>query len=141
MRRFCGNGPSGILPGPVPEENIFREVVSGETIKDRPEFLKLLRLIESPDIKAILVVEVQRLSRGDLEDAGRLMKILRFTHTQVITPHKIYDLEDEYDRDFFERELKRGRVSGVYQEDPEPRPPALCQPGKLYRFCGALRHG
>ena len=96
------------LPGPVPEENIFREVVSGETIKDRPEFLKLLRLIESPDIKAILVVEVQRLSRGDLEDAGRLMKILRFTHTQVITPHKIYDLEDEYDRDFFERELKRG---------------------------------
>ena len=96
------------LSGPVPEENIFREIVSGETIKDRPEFRKLLRLIESPDIKAILCVEVQRLSRGDLEDAGRLMKILRFTHTQVITPHKIYDLEDEYDRDFFERELKRG---------------------------------
>lgn len=96
------------LSGAIPEEHIFREVVSGETIKDRPEFLRLLRLIESPDIKAILVVEVQRLSRGDLEDAGRLMKILRFTHTLVITPHQIYDLENEYDRDFFERELKRG---------------------------------
>ncbi len=96
------------LSGAIPEEHIFREVVSGETIKDRPEFLRLLRLIESSDIKAILVVEVQRLSRGDLEDAGRLMKILRFTHTLVITPHQIYDLENEYDRDFFERELKRG---------------------------------
>lgn len=58
------------LSGAIPEEHIFREVVSGETIKDRPEFLRLLRLIESSDIKAILVVEVQRLSRGDLEDAG-----------------------------------------------------------------------
>ena len=53
-------------------------------------------------------MEVQRLSRGDLEDAGRLIKLLRYTHTMVITPQKVYDLEDEYDRDLFERELKRG---------------------------------
>lgn len=92
----------------VPEENKYREVVSGETIADRPEIQKVLRLIESPKIKAILIVEVQRLSRGDLEDCGRLIKLLRFTNTLVITPHKIYDLRDEYDRDMFERELKRG---------------------------------
>ena len=36
------------------------------------------------------------------------MKLFRFTKTMVITPYKIYDLEDEYDRDGFERELKRG---------------------------------
>ena len=92
----------------IPEENYFREVVSGETIKDRPEFRRVLRKIESPKTSAILVVEVQRLSRGDLEDAGRLIKLLRYTHTMVITPQKVYDLEDEYDRDLFERELKRG---------------------------------
>ena len=92
----------------IPEENYFREVVSGETIKDRPEFQRVLRKIESPKIAAILVVEVQRLSRGDLEDAGRLIKLLRYTHTMVITPQKVYNLEDEYDRDLFERELKRG---------------------------------
>ena len=96
------------LASPIPEENIYREVVSGETIDDRPEMLRILKQIESPRIKAILVVEVQRLSRGDLEDAGRLMKLLRFTNTVVITPYKIYDLQDEYDRDGFERELKRG---------------------------------
>ena len=96
------------LGAKVPEENKYREVVSGETIADRPNMQKVLKLIESPKIKAILVVEVQRLSRGDLEDCGRLIKLLRYTNTLVITPQKIYDLRDEYDRDGFERELKRG---------------------------------
>ncbi len=92
----------------VPSQNKFREVVSGETIEDRPEIQKILEMIESPKYKAILIVEVQRLSRGDLEDCGRLMKLLRYTNTLIITPQKIYDLQDEYDRDIFERELKRG---------------------------------
>jgi hypothetical protein len=96
------------LGAKVPEENKYREVVSGETIADRPEMQKILKLIESPKIKAILTVEVQRLSRGDLEDCGRLIKLLRYTNTLVVTPQKIYDLRDEYDRDMFERELKRG---------------------------------
>lgn len=100
----------------IPEENKFREVVSGETIADRPEVQKVLRLIESPKIKAILIVEVQRLSRGDLEDAGRLIKLLRYTNTLVITPPKTYDLRDEYDRDYFERELKRGNEFLEYQK-------------------------
>ena len=83
------------LSSPIGESNRFREVVSGETIADRPEIQKVLKLIESPKIKAILTVEVQRLSRGDLEDAGRLIKLLRYTNTLVITPTKTYDLIDE----------------------------------------------
>lgn len=96
------------LGGKVPEENKFREIVSGETIKGRPEIQKVLRLIESPKIKAVKVVEPQRLTRGDLEDIGRMMKLLKHTNTLVITPSRIYDLRDEYDWDAFERELKRG---------------------------------
>ena len=92
----------------VPEENKYREVVSGETIAERPEINRVLRLIESPKYKAVAVVEPQRLTRGDLEDIGRLMKLLKHTNTLVITPQRIYDLRDEYDWDAFERELKRG---------------------------------
>lgn len=92
----------------IPEENRFREVVSGETIKERPEINKLLRLIESPKYKAVKVVEPQRLTRGDLEDIGRLMKLLKLTNTYVITPERMYDLRDEYDWNAFEAELKRG---------------------------------
>ena len=100
----------------IDEKNKFREVVSGETIDDRPKMLELLKQIESPRVKAVLVVEVQRLSRGDLEDAGRLIKLLRYTNTLVITPQKTYDLRDDYDRDFFERELKRGNEFLEYQK-------------------------
>ena len=96
------------LGGPIPEENKYREVGSGESLDSRPEISRLLKAIESPAIKAVMVVDVQRLSRGDLEDAGRLIKTLRYTNTHVITPYKTYDLRDEYDRDAFERELKRG---------------------------------
>lgn len=96
------------LGGPIPEENCYMEVGSGESLKDRPEITRLLKDIEDPEVQAILVVDVQRLSRGDLEDAGRLIRVLRYTNTYVITPMKIYDLRDEYDRDAFERELKRG---------------------------------
>ena len=96
------------LGAKVPEENKFREVVSGETLKERPEIQKVLRLIESPKYKAVAVVEPQRLTRGDLEDIGRLMKLLKHTNTLVITPQRIYNLRDEYDWDAFERELKRG---------------------------------
>lgn len=76
----------------VPSENKFREVVSGETISARPEVQKVLRLIESPNVRALLILEIDRLSRGDLEDAGRLMKLLRYTNTLVITPQEVFDL-------------------------------------------------
>lgn len=96
------------LDGKVPEHNRFREIVSGETIRERPEINKVLRLIESPKYKAVKVVEPQRLTRGDLEDIGRLMKLFKLTNTLVITPERVYDLRDEYDWTAFETELKRG---------------------------------
>ena len=41
------------LDGMIPEENRYREVVSGESIEDRIEFQKLLKMVESPKIKAV----------------------------------------------------------------------------------------
>lgn len=96
------------LNAPIPETNVYREVVSGETINSRPEFKKLLKQIESPKIKAVLVVECARLGRPDLEEIGKLSKLFRYTNTLIITPQRIFDLSDEYDREQFERELMRG---------------------------------
>ncbi len=100
----------------IPEENRYREVVSGETIESRPKVQELLRRMESPRVKAVLIVEPQRLSRGDLEDIGRLVKLLRYSNTIVITLQYSYDLRDERDRDMFERELKRGNEFLEYQK-------------------------
>jgi len=97
------------LGGRIPEENIYREVISGESIDEREEIKKVLARIEDPSVKGVLVIEPQRLSRGDLEDCGRLINIFRFTHTQVCTPMMTYDLENKMERKFFQDELLRGR--------------------------------
>lgn len=102
--------------GKIPEENRFREVVSGETIDSRPEIQKVLRLAESPRYKAVLCVEPQRLSRGDLEDIGRLVKLLRYSNTYVFTMDYMYDLRETRDREDLERELKRGNEFLEYQK-------------------------
>ena len=102
--------------GRVPDGNRLREVVSGETIDSRPMMQELIRRIESPRIKAVLCFDPQRLSRGDLEDIGRLVKLLRYSNTIVITMDYTYDLRDERDREQFERELKRGNDFLEYQK-------------------------
>ena len=96
------------LDAPIPAENCYREVVSGETINSRPEFKNLLKRIESPKIKAVLVVECARLGRPDLEEIGKISKLFRYTNTIIITPQRMFDLRDEYDREQFEREMMRG---------------------------------
>ena len=104
------------LDEPIPPENWFREVVSGETIQDRVEFQKILKLIESPKYKAVLVVESERLSRGDLMDCGLIIRMMRYTETYVITLNRVYDLRDEFDREGFERELKHGNYYLEYSK-------------------------
>lgn len=109
------------LGGSIPAGNRYREVGSGETLKSRPEVNKLLKRIERPEIKGVLIVDVQRLSRGNLSDAGKLIDLFRYSNTYVITPHKIYDIRDEYDRDAFERELKRGNEYLEYYKKIQAR--------------------
>lgn len=97
------------LGGRIPEENIYREVVSGESIEDREEVQKVLSRIEDPSVVGVVVIEPQRLSRGDLEDCGRLINDFRYTNTQVVTPMMTYDLTNKMERKFFQDELLRGR--------------------------------
>ena len=92
----------------IPEANIYREVVSGESIDDREEIKKVLSRIEDPNILGVIVVEPSRLSRGDLLDCGRLINDFRYTKTVVATPYMTYDLENKMERKFFQDELLRG---------------------------------
>ena len=106
--RILQDYASSKLNGTIPDEMIYREVVSGETIQDRPEMKEMLDRIQSEDITGVLVVEPQRLSRGDLSDCGTVIRAFRYTDTMIITPNKAYDLSDKFDRKFFEMELMRG---------------------------------
>lgn len=106
---------------------IYREIVSGESIESRPVVQELLKDVESGRWKGVLVVEVERLARGDTMDQGRVAKSFKFSDTKIITPMKIYDPNNEFDEEYFEfglfmsrreykvinRRLQRGREASV----------------------------
>lgn len=92
----------------IKEDNIYREVVSGETIEDRPEINKVIARVQDASVKGVLVIEPSRLTRGDLLDCGTIVHVFRYTNTAIVTPMKEYDLSNKYDRKFFEMELTRG---------------------------------
>lgn len=105
------------LGGRIPEENIYREVVSGESIDEREAIKEVLARIESPAVAGVLVMDAQRLSRGDLTDCGRLMQALQFTDTVVTTIDDEYDLSTKRDRKAFQDELLRGRAYLEYTKE------------------------
>ena len=96
------------LGGRIPERCIIREIVSGETVSERPGMMNVLSQIENPKLKGVLVVDPQRLSRGDLEDCGKVVNAFRYSKTAIITPRDTFDLSDKRDRKYLEQELMRG---------------------------------
>lgn len=101
----------------IPEEYIFREVVSGETIEDRPEINKVLKIIQDPKCKGVLIKEPSRLTRGDFMDLGTIMHAFRYSNTLILTPQKTFDLSKKYDRKDFEHELLRGKDYVEYTKE------------------------
>ena len=98
------------LGHPIPEDCIYREIVSGgENIADREEMCKILAKIESPDVDGVACADPQRLSRGSLTDCDLLIDTFRYSKTLVVTPVMVYDLENKMERRFFQDELMRGR--------------------------------
>ena len=91
----------------LPEKCIYREIMSGETIAARPVVQQIIRMIQDGNIDAVFVVDLQRLSRGDLSDAGEFSRLFRYSGCLILTPGRTYDISDEYDRKFFETELMR----------------------------------
>lgn len=106
---------------------IYKEVVSGETIASRPEMQRLLHDIEDGDCAGVLVMEVERLARGDTKDQGVVAEAFKYSGTKIITPIKTYDPADEYDEEYFEfglfmsrreyktinRRIQRGRITSA----------------------------
>lgn len=86
----------------IPESAIYREVVSGETIDDRPVVQELIQDVEDGKWAGVFVMEVERLARGDTSDQGLIASTFKYSSTKIITPNKTYDPNDEFDEEYFE---------------------------------------
>ena len=113
--------------GPYNVTQIYREVVSGETIAARPVMQQLLQEVEQGLWEGVLVVELERLARGDTIDQGIMAQTFKYSGTKIVTPLKVYDPNNEYDEEYFEfglfmsrreyktinRRLQRGRLASA----------------------------
>ncbi len=92
----------------IPEEDIYRDIISGEHTEDSEVFRRLLSRIEDPNITGIICKDCSRLSRADLESCGRLINTLRYTKTLIRTPMRTFNLEDKFERKSFQNEMING---------------------------------
>jgi len=88
---------------------IKEEIVSGESLLHRPKMLELLREVESRVYEGVLVMDMQRLGRGDMQDQGLILKTFKDSNTKIITPQKIYDLSNDFDEEYSEFEAFMSR--------------------------------
>ncbi len=106
---------------------IHKEIVSGESIVSRPAMQLLLSEVEQGMWEGVLVVEIERLARGDTADQGLVAQTFKFSNTKIITLSKDYDPNNDMDEEYFEfglfmsrreyktinRRLQRGRDISV----------------------------
>ena len=81
---------------------VYKEMVSGDSIDERPEMQRLLEDVYAKKYKGVLVVEVERLARGNTKDQGEVADAFQFSDTHIITPAKVYDPHNEFDQEYFE---------------------------------------
>jgi len=85
----------------IPPERYIREIGSAETISGRPRFKALLEYWERLPYDAggiVLVTELERLSRGSMQERGRIADALARADIHILTLHRRYDLRNTDDR-------------------------------------------
>lgn len=82
----------------------YKEIVSGESIEKRPQMQMLLDDVKNNLYEGVVVIELERLSRGNQIDQAEILEIFKKSKTKIFTLNKVYDLssEDEFDEEFFE---------------------------------------
>lgn len=88
---------------------IYEEIVSGESIAARPQMQQLLSAVNEGIFEGVLVMEIERLARGDTMDQGIVSQAFKFSGTKIITPTKTYDPANEFDEEYFEFNLFMSR--------------------------------
>ena len=89
---------------------VYKEVVSGENIANRPEMQRLLEDVDAGLYSGVVCVEIERLSRGNQIDQCEILEVFKSSKTKIYTLQKVYDLSNEdIDEEYFEFSLFMSR--------------------------------
>lgn len=86
-----------VLPRFPVQFEVYEEVASGDTIKDRPVFQQLLFELEQGVYQAIAVKDLTRLGRGSYGDMGKVYDLIRDRRVFIITSNSVFDPENPDD--------------------------------------------
>ncbi|MEK8214570.1 recombinase family protein [Paenibacillus sp. FSL L8-0463] len=106
---------------------LYEEVASGEKIESRKEMQRLLRHVEEQLYDGVVVMDIDRLGRGENKDWALIKDTFLNSDTLIITPNKVYDLDvdnDDVSFDFMsifarmeyktiKRRMKQGKEAGA----------------------------
>ena len=81
-------------------DEVLEEVVSGESLTARPQMMRLLEMVSTGAYAGVVCMDIERLSRGSSMESGYIMQILQVNGCRIVTPGKIYDLQNESDEQF-----------------------------------------
>ncbi|MBP3600088.1 MAG: recombinase family protein [Clostridia bacterium] len=84
--------------------NIFEDVVSGDSLYARPQMLKLLEEAEQEKFNSVLCMDIDRLGRGATSEQGIILETFKNHGIRIITPRKVYDLNNDLDEEYAEFE-------------------------------------
>ncbi len=89
--------------------DIYKEVVSGDSLYARTEMLRLLSKTEEEPADGILCMDIDRLGRGSMAEQGIILDTFKGNDVLIITPRKLYNLNDEVDEEYTEFETFMAR--------------------------------
>lgn len=84
---------------------IYEEVVSGDTIRDRPQIQRMIADLIAGRWEGVYVAAIDRLARGDPADQGTILRVMQLTGAKIITPTKVVDVANPDDETLTEMSL------------------------------------
>ncbi len=83
---------------------VYREVVSGDRLCAREQMQRLLADSEGGSFDSVLCMDIDRLGRGSMAEQGYILDTLKTARVRIVTPRKVYDLNNDLDETYSEFE-------------------------------------
>lgn len=81
----------------LPVDDVYRELVSGESVAARTEFQKLMEGVARRKYAYVICHAIDRLGRGDMMEYGWVLSTFQYSQTLIVTPGKTYNPADPFD--------------------------------------------
>lgn len=83
---------------------VYREVVSGDRLCAREQMQQLLNDCGGGRFDSVLCMDIDRLGRGSMAEQGYILDTFKHADVRIVTPRKVYDLNNDLDETYSEFE-------------------------------------